>query len=88
MTISKVVIGGALFLLTLISTSCASKVQERIVYRDVNVAIPISCVDTLPSKPLPNSNIVLQNLEILQYAKELELIVSHCVSIDLEGLYE
>ncbi len=79
--IKRVVSVFTFFVLSYFMWGCAPVTKAEIVYRDVKVLVPVSCVEVAPTKPQYINDVVKMNLLIMQYAKELELIVAHCIEI-------
>lgn len=54
--------------------------RESVKYYPVN--IPVSCQIEMPSKPVYDSNIITTNLNILEYASQLEYALKACKGVE------
>ncbi len=63
-----------------ILSGCAEK-QERIVYKTVyqDVYVPVKCDAQTPARPQPEANPALATVDIIEYARELEVAFRVCV---------
>lgn len=68
------------FFVFLIFVGCAG--NETIIYRDVY--IPQRCNASVPDKPVLQTNPVLTNIMILEYAEKLKETLQYCIGEEVK----
>lgn len=67
------------FVIMVLTSSCAKKVEYITQYQEVKV--PIKCEFEIPDRPLDSGDIVINTSNLLSYTERLEVVLRKCKDV-------